>query len=117
MASNKGLNKDGVSATAGAGDELEMLIAQQRELQKKIEEMRLNQREDALHDIKIKIANFEFTAAELGFGGRGRPAKERKQQRAGVAPKYRDPETGATWSGRGKPPKWIAGKDRAEFTI
>ena len=116
MASNKGLNKDGALANTGSGDELEMLIAQQRELQKKIEEMRLNQREDALQDIKVKISNFEFTAAELGFGGRGRPAKPGKQ-RAGVAPKYRDPETGATWSGRGKPPKWIAGKDRTEFTI
>ena len=34
-----------------------------------------------------------------------------------VAPKYRDPETGATWTGRGKPPLWIAGKDRLNFLI
>ena len=25
-----------------------------------------------------------------------------------VAPKYRDPATGETWSGRGKAPKWLA---------
>jgi DNA-binding protein H-NS len=34
-----------------------------------------------------------------------------------VAPKYRDPESGNTWSGRGKPPRWIAGQDRDQFLI
>lgn len=34
-----------------------------------------------------------------------------------VAAKYRDPETGATWSGRGKAPKWIAGQERDKFVI
>lgn len=33
------------------------------------------------------------------------------------APKYRDPATGVTWTGRGKPPNWINGKDRAPFLI
>lgn len=33
-------------------------------------------------------------------------------------PMYRDPETGATWTGRGRAPGWIAGaKDRARFLI
>ncbi|WP_199542032.1 H-NS family nucleoid-associated regulatory protein [Paraburkholderia kururiensis] len=33
-------------------------------------------------------------------------------------PKYRDPETGATWSGRGRAPAWLAEtKDRAVFLI
>ncbi|MFM8355941.1 MAG: H-NS family nucleoid-associated regulatory protein, partial [Gammaproteobacteria bacterium] len=27
------------------------------------------------------------------------------------------PETGAVWSGRGVAPKWISGKDRAQFLI
>ena len=32
--------------------------------------------------------------------------------------KYRDPETGATWSGRGRAPAWIASAtDRSEFSI
>ena len=34
-----------------------------------------------------------------------------------VAAKYRDPATGATWTGRGVAPKWIAGKDRVQFAI
>lgn len=34
-----------------------------------------------------------------------------------VEPKYRDPATGNTWTGRGKPPRWLAGKDRDAFKI
>jgi DNA-binding protein H-NS len=34
-----------------------------------------------------------------------------------VAPKYRNPATGETWTGRGKAPKWIADQDREQFLI
>lgn len=30
---------------------------------------------------------------------------------------YRDPETGATWTGRGQRPSWLKGKDCAQFRI
>jgi DNA-binding protein H-NS len=47
------------------------------------------------------------------------PAGKTRSSTAGnkVAPKYRDPATGNTWTGRGKAPKWIDGKDRAKFLI
>lgn len=35
---------------------------------------------------------------------------------AGVA-KYRDPQTGKTWSGLGTVPGWIRDKDRSQFLI
>ncbi len=35
-----------------------------------------------------------------------------------VAPKYADPKTGATWTGRGRAPAWIRdAKDRSKFLI
>ncbi|SEJ75943.1 H-NS family nucleoid-associated regulatory protein [Paraburkholderia diazotrophica] len=35
-----------------------------------------------------------------------------------LPPKYRDPKTGATWSGHARPPRWIASaKDRTRFLI
>ena len=42
-----------------------------------------------------------------------------KGQRKGPQPaKYRDPKTGASWSGRGPAPAWLAGaKDRSKFLI
>jgi len=48
--------------------------------------------------------------------------KTARDRRAAVAPKYRDPDSGATWSGRGLTPKWLVekektGKSRAEYLI
>jgi hypothetical protein len=35
-----------------------------------------------------------------------------------LAPKYRDPKTGATWSGHARPPAWIKdARDRSVFLI
>ena len=52
---------------------------------------------------------------------RGRPPGKRRKG-AKVVAKYRDPKTGATWSGRGTPARWIAayekqGKKRDKFLI
>ncbi|KVW61210.1 hypothetical protein WK99_15895 [Burkholderia ubonensis] len=32
-----------------------------------------------------------------------------------LTPLYWNPETGETWSGRGREPRWLAGRDRAQF--
>ena len=34
-----------------------------------------------------------------------------------IEPKYYDPETGATWSGRGRLPRWLVGKEPEQFLI
>ena len=47
--------------------------------------------------------------------GQGR--KVRRGTGDKVAAKFRDPETGKTWSGRGREPTWIKGKNREEFKI
>ncbi|MEM5372096.1 H-NS family nucleoid-associated regulatory protein [Paraburkholderia azotifigens] len=45
-------------------------------------------------------------------------AKAGNYVRGPQAPKYRDPKSGATWSGRGPAPAWLAGaKDRTKFLI
>lgn len=45
-------------------------------------------------------------------------AKAGNYVRGPQAPKYRNPETGATWSGRGRAPAWLAGaKDQTAFLI
>ena len=61
---------------------------------------------------------------------RGRPPKRPSLIKSGeitttsrpVAPKYRHPESGNTWTGRGKVPRWLAseirsGKSREDFLI
>ena len=44
-------------------------------------------------------------------------AKTRRRTSGTVAAKFRNPETGQTWSGRGREPTWIKGKNREEFKI
>ena len=50
--------------------------------------------------------------------GRGRPAGASKAAKSATPAKYRDHKTGATWTGHGRAPGWIAGvKDRTVFLI
>ena len=41
--------------------------------------------------------------------------KAARPSRTKVAPKYRHRVTGATWTGRGKQPKWFTGADQSEI--
>ncbi len=66
----------------------------------------------AIAQIKEQIAEYGITAEELGFSGK----RARKAHSGGLPPKYRDPKTGKTWSGRGRVPAWI-GKRRDRFLI
>ncbi len=71
----------------------------------------------------LSIADLGFTAAERALGrGRSRNRGTGEDRRGTVAPKYRDPATGSTWSGRGRMPLWLAaaveaGRSRDEFLI
>jgi DNA-binding protein H-NS len=91
------------------------LLAQREKLEQQIEEAKSREYGEVLNEIRQKMADYGITLAELG-AGRGKQVKGTRA-RAGVAPKYKDPESGSTWSGRGKPPRWIAGQDRDSFLI
>ena len=59
-----------------------------------------------------------------GVAKAGRPAKTTKAVgvKKPVAPKYRHPASGATWTGRGKAPLWVVeaeknGQPRQQFLI
>jgi DNA-binding protein H-NS len=91
------------------------LKAQIAKLQAQAEEARRTEIDNVVADIRQKIAEYGLTAQDLGFAvaaRRGRPPKK-----APLPAKYQDPKSGNTWSGRGKPPKWIVGKNRERFLI
>lgn len=85
------------------------LLSQREALDKKIEELRTTALQAALDEARALVADFELTQEDV-FG------KQRKAQ-GKVQPKYRDPNTGKTWSGRGMAPLWIAGQDREKLAI
>jgi DNA-binding protein H-NS len=91
------------------------LKAQIAKLQAQADEARRTEIDNVVADIRQKIAEYGLTAQDLGFAvaaRRGRPPKK-----APLPAKYQDPKSGNTWSGRGKPPKWIVGKNRERFVI
>jgi DNA-binding protein H-NS len=68
--------------------------------------------EIVLADIVRTMKEYKISLAEL-MGAKDKIVDDRKP----VAAKYRDPESGATWSGRGRAPHWIADKNRDDFLI
>jgi DNA-binding protein H-NS len=93
------------------------------EIQSKIEELKAQaekvkheEKRQAIEACKAMILSYGVTAKDLGLDkvkGKTGPTPGRK-----IAAKYRDPATGAVWSGRGKTPKWINGAaDRSVYAI
>ncbi len=92
-----------------------VLLARKAELDRLIEETRKAEQSGAIAEARALIAEFGLTSEDV-FGG-GKKARSSATKGTTVAAKYRDPATGATWTGRGRAPVWIADKDRSAFAI
>src|SRR5690606_27077848 len=99
-------------------------------LQKQAAALQQKQRAPIINNIVRSMREYDTTPEEVadafnrkGRGGSKRPANAAKPVAGNaVPPTYRHPQSGATWSGRGKPPRWVseaeqAGKSRDEFLI
>jgi DNA-binding protein H-NS len=91
------------------------LLKQREALEAQINDARQRELSDAVSRVRGMIEEFGLTAADVFPPSRGRAAPATKGSK--VAAKYRDPATGATWTGRGKAPRWIQGEDRTKFAI
>ncbi|WP_287919557.1 H-NS histone family protein [Comamonas sp.] len=88
------------------------LLAQRTQLEQKIAEARSTEIAGALSRIHTLISEYGLSAEDIF------PAKKQRATSSSVVqPKYRDPATGQTWTGRGKAPLWIKDKDRTQFEI
>lgn len=85
------------------------LLARKAELDAQIAAAQAERKAEGIAAARALIAEHGLTAADVFPQG--------KKAASVGAPKYRDPDTGATWTGRGKPPNWINGKDRESFLI
>ena len=90
------------------------LQSQIEKLQKEAEQARKTELANVIADIQAKMKEYNIAPEDLRIGVKKKPGK---MVRKPVAPKYRDTTNGATWSGRGKPPKWMAGRDKSQFLI
>ena len=97
-----------------------------QKLQKQAESLKAKQRAPIIKSIIRDMHDYQISPEEIIAAFNGKPGKTsalaadpRKKQ---VAPKYKNPKTGETWTGRGKPPRWItdaenSGTPREQFLL
>jgi len=99
-------------------------------LQKQAQALQSKQRSPVITSIVRSMREYDITPDEIAAAYNkkkparpaARPARAATAAKRTVPPKYKHPETGATWTGRGKAPRWIseaetAGKSRDQFLI
>ncbi|WP_321912008.1 H-NS histone family protein [Burkholderia cepacia] len=90
------------------------LKAQLEVLKQEMELARITELQTVIQQIRDIVRQYGITAEDIF--GRQR-ALRGKATKAVVRPKYRDPKTGATWSGRGRTPAWLQGEKLEHFLI
>jgi DNA-binding protein H-NS len=94
-------------------EEIQAKIA---DLQAQAARVKQEEKQQAIEAARAMIDSYGITARDLGLD----KVKAKSGPKSGnkIAAKYRDPASGATWSGRGKTPKWINGAaDRSAYAI
>ena len=89
------------------------LLQRRQVLDNEIDQARQHELSDAIGRARALVEEYELTATDVfgsGRKGRGQPGRK-------VPPKFRNPETNDTWTGRGRQPKWIQGKNTDDFLI
>ncbi|MSQ26957.1 MAG: H-NS histone family protein [Dehalococcoidia bacterium] len=79
------------------------LKQQAADLLAQAERMRQQEKRSVIAELKQRIQEYGVSGSELGFGATGTSPKRRST----AIVKYRSPD-GATWSGRGRKPRWLA---------
>ncbi|PZX34285.1 H-NS family DNA-binding protein [Cupriavidus phytorum] len=93
------------------------LMAQKQALEAHLEEARANEVAGVIEQIQNLMAEYGLTVDDITKRRRGRPAGSgASKPKSELPPKYRDPKTGKTWSGRGRAPSWL-GKNPKRFLI
>lgn len=92
------------------------LLAEKEKLEAQLEEARQTEVAAVIAQIQSLMEEYGLSADDIVPRRRGRPRKSAAQGGPAAAPKYRDPKTGKTWSGRGRAPAWL-GKNRDRFLI
>jgi DNA-binding protein H-NS len=115
---------------------LEQIQSEMIRLQAQAEAMMAKKAKTVLADIRKLMDQHGLTTADIDAhsatkkragrpsgaasakGSGGKAVTKAKAEKGKLPPKYRDPKTGATWSGHARPPAWIAKvRDRTKFLI
>jgi DNA-binding protein H-NS len=99
---------------------LQELLAQKHALERQILEAQRSRHTEALAQIRQIMAEHGLTVVDITAQPSSRKAAQ--ASRGKVAAKYKHPQTGASWTGRGLKPRWLSeelsnGKTLADFAI
>ena len=90
-------------------------VEQIAKLQSLAEAARQDEITGAVQQIKSLMQQYGISIDDLSCT---RTAKTTKAKvTATVAAQFKNPETGETWTGRGRAPRWLDGKDKEQFRI
>lgn len=90
----------------------EELKSQIAKLESLAEQARQQELGNAKAQIRELMAKYGLSPNDLAENPK-QPKREGKR----VAPKYKDPESGKTWTGRGRRPAWAEGKNLTDLLI
>jgi len=86
-------------------EEIQAKIA---DLQAQAERVKREEKQQAIDAARAMISSYGITAKDLGLE-KAPKGKAGPKPGGKIPPKYKDPVSGALWSGRGKTPKWFNG--------
>jgi DNA-binding protein H-NS len=110
---------------------LEQIQARMKKLQAQAEALLAKRAQAAVDQIRELMIKHGLTTADIEARAKAKREAKASGHRLGngvakhaasakgkMPPKYRDPKTGATWSGHARPPAWIKDvKDRTRYLI
>lgn len=102
---------------------LEQIQAKLKKLQAQADAVVAKQSSAVLETIRSLMEKHGLTTADIDAHVGSKKRGPKAGAKAAVktvqsVPKYRDPKSGATWSGRGRAPGWITNvKDRSDFLV
>ena len=96
------------------------MTATYAELKKQIAELeqaahsaRKAEKAEAISKIQTIMNDYGLTVADIDSKGKSKPPKAKTT----VAVQFLNPETNDTWTGRGRVPRWLDGKDREQYRV
>lgn len=89
------------------------LLKQREALQKQIDEAQEQEVAAAIEKVRAIISEYSLTPEQVFAQRKGKRGPKPRTKPV----KYRDPVSGATWSGMGREPLWIKGQSREQFLI
>ncbi len=90
------------------------LIKQKEALDAQITLTRQAELSEAISKVKSLVAEYDLKPIDIFKIDK---SVRKSAGKTKAAAKYYDPSSGKSWTGRGREPKWLHGKDRSQYLI